>query len=447
MSDRRPPAPPGVPLLGNAVGFARDPFGFTTDAVASVGDVFRVDLPVGDHYVVANPGDAERVLVTERDAFRKTDDFALAFGDSVLAVDGEAWREQRDLLDSFFFAERIRSYLPAMRDRALGVTESWTDGDTVGLLPAMKGVTFDVLASTLLGIDPGRTDDGLRRAADDLNAYFEPVTWALPDWVPTPSRRRFDAAKATLRAEIESILDDAGRAATVDGPAPASASPPALVTALAAGLRGETGADGSPRDREAAIDQLVGLVFAGHETTALALTFTIHSLAGHPRIYRDVEAEIEAVVGDAPVGWDHLEDLDLLDRVVDESLRRYPPIHSLPRETTREVAFGEYTVPAGSEVLVSVYSLHHDGRFWSAPDTFDPSRWRERDRSADAYLPFGAGPRRCLGATFARVEARVVLVELLRRFRFERASAGELTLSPQMTTHPDGDVPVTVRRR
>ena len=446
MSDPRPPAPAGVPLLGNAVGFARDPFGFTTDAVDNVGDVFRVDLPVGDHYVVAHPDGARRVLVAERDAFEKTDDFALAFGDSVLAVDGEAWREQRDLLDPFFFARRIQSFLPAMRDRARSVTESWSDGDTVALLPAMKGVTFEILASTLLGIDPDTADDSLKRAADDLNAYFEPVTWALPDWVPTPSRRRFEAAKTTLQAEVGSILDDAGRATPADGSAPEPGSPPALVTALAAGVNRE-GSDDYPRDREAAIDQLVGLVFAGHETTALALTFTLHSLAGNPRVYRDVEAEIEAVVGDDPVEWDHLEDLELLDRVVDESLRLYPPIHSLPRETTRDVAFGEYTVPAGSEVLVSVYSLHHDERFWSAPETFDPDRWRDRDRSTEAYLPFGAGPRRCLGATFARVEARVVLVELLRRFRFERSSPGDLTLSPQMTTHPDGDVALTVRRR
>lgn len=444
MRDRRPPAPPGVPLLGNAVSFARDPFGFTTDAVDDVGDVFRVDLPVGDHYVVAHPDHAERVLVTERDAFRKTDDFALAFGDSVLAVDGEAWREQRDMLDPFFFARRIQSFLPAMRGRAQSVTASWTDGDTVALLPAMKGVTFEILASTLLGIDPDTTDEGLRSAADDLNAYFEPVTWALPDWVPTPSRRRFETAKATLRAEVESILDAAEGAAPTDGSDPGS--PPALVTALAAGVNGED-SDNYPKDREAAIDQLVGLVFAGHETTALALTFTLHSLAGNPRIYRDVEAEIDAVVGDDPVEWDHLEELECLDRVIDESLRLYPPIHSLPRTTTRDVAFGEHTVPAGSEVLVSVYSMHRDERFWSAPETFDPGRWRDRDRSADAYLPFGAGPRRCLGATFARVEARIVLVELLRRFRFERGSQNDLALSPQMTTHPDGDVPVTVRRR
>ncbi len=457
MSQDRPPAPDGLPLLGNSVPFARDPFGFTADAVAEVGDVFRIDLPVGDRYIVAHPDHAAQVLVSERDAFRKTDDFGLAFGDSVIAVDGEAWREQREFLDPFFFARRIQGFLPTMRERSTAAADALADGDRIELLPEMKRVTFDILASTLLGLDPDAMSDDLRVAADDLNAYFEPATWALPDWVPTPSRRRFRAAKSTLRTEIRSVLADADGSA----PDPSGAdAPPDLISTLAGALSGAGGRGagdghsgdgrgeaGYPRDRADVVDQLTGLVFAGHETTALALTFTLHGLAERPDLYRRVEAELDDVVGDDPIGWDHLDDLTLLDRVIDETLRQYPPVHSLPRETTRDVAFGDHVVPEGSEVLVGVYAIHHDGRFWDDPDAFDPSRWVDRDRSADAYLPFGAGPRRCLGATFARVEAQVVLATLLRRFRFESADPGELELSPQMTTQPAGPVPMRVRRR
>ena len=459
MSQDHPPAPDGLPLLGNSVPFARDPFGFTADAVAEVGDVFRIDLPVGDRYIVAHPDYAEQVLLSERDAFRKTDDFGLAFGNSVIAVDGDAWREQREFLDPFFFARRIQAFLPTMRAQAVGAADSFSDGDRIELLPAMKRVTFDILASTLLGLDPDAMSDDLRVAADDLNAYFEPATWALPDWVPTPSGRRFRAAKSTLRTEIRSVLADAGGSPPDSRPDPSGADaaeePPDLVSTLAGALSGAGGrddADGDvagdyPRDRAEVVDQLTGLVFAGHETTALALTFTLHGLAERPDLYRRVEAELDDVVGDDPIGWDHLDDLALLERVIDETLRRYPPVHSLPRETTRDVTFGDHVVPEGSEVLVGVYSIHHDDRFWNDPDAFDPSRWVDRDRSADAYLPFGAGPRRCLGATFARVEAQVVLAELLRRFRFESTDPGGLELSPQMTTQPAGPVPMRVRRR
>lgn len=446
-ADRRPPAPTGLPILGNAVGFARDPFGFTVDAVAEVGDAFRIDLPVGDRYVLAHPDHAERVLVTERDAFEKTEDFPLAFGDSVIAVGGDDWREQRDFLDPFFFASRIESYLPTMREQIVRRVDAWVDGEEVPILSAMQGLTFDILATTLLGIDAGADRDDLRAAADDLNAYFEPATWMLPDWLPTPSRRRFDAAKATLRTEIRSLLADAES----EGEDAADAERPpgvGLVETLAAGLGGDA-ADRAdyPRDRDAAVDQLIGLVFAGHETTALALTFALYCLAEHPETARRVEAELDDVVGPEPIGWEHLDDLPTLDRVVDESLRLYPPVHALPRETTRPVTFGDDVVPEGAEVLVSVFAMHRDERFWEQPSTFDPTRWRDRDRTADAYLPFGAGPRRCLGATFARVEARVALAELLRRFRFERVEDGALSLSPQMTTQPAGEVPMVVRRR
>ena len=212
MSDRRPPAPSGLPLLGNAVAFARDPFEFTLESVETVGDAFRIDLPVGDRYILAHPRYAERVLVSERDAFEKTTDFRLAFGDSVIAVDVEAWREQREVLDPFFFAREIQSFVPTMSAQVRRRAEAWEGGESIDTVAEMKGLTFDVFASTLLGLDPEAVDADLRRAADDLNGYFEPATWALPDWVPTPSRRRFESAKETLRTEIRSLLDADARA-------------------------------------------------------------------------------------------------------------------------------------------------------------------------------------------------------------------------------------------
>jgi len=438
-----PPAPDGLPLLGNGVGFARDPLTFTTDAVEDVGDVFRIDLPVGDRYVVAHPEYAERVLISERDTFEKTDDFVLAFGNSVVAVDGEDWREQREFLDPFFFASQIQSFLPTMREQVVDRAESWDDGESIATVPEMKALTFDVLATTLLGFDPDSNRGDLRRAADDLNSYFDPVTWALPNWVPTPSGRRFDAAKATLRTELSALLEEA-----------TGSDDDSLLAALAGAsgsksheTDGGNQASEYPRDADAAIDQLIGLVFAGHETTALALTFTLYCLAKNPETYDRVEAELDDVLGDEPIRWEHLDDLTTLERAFDESLRLYPPVHALPREATRAVKFDGYEVPAGAELLVSVFAMHRDERFWENPEAFDPTRWTERDRSTDAYLPFGAGPRRCIGATFASVEARVVLAELLRRYRFEYAADGELSLSPEMTNQPTGDVPMRIHRR
>jgi cytochrome P450 len=448
VTDRRPPAPDGLPLIGNTVGFARDPFGFTASAVAEHGDAVRLSLPGEDRYVLAHPDYLERALVTERDAFRKTDDFRLAFGESVIAAQGESWREQRDLLDPFFFLRRIRSYVPRMRAQATRRADSWTPGETYSMVEEMKGLAFDVLSSSLLGLDPsdGDVDGGdtadLRAAADDLNARFAPATWALPEWVPTRNRRRFDDAVSTLREEVGRLLR---RARTAPGGS-TSADEADLLSVLAAAR----GGDGYPRSDEEVSDQLVGMVFAGHETTALALTFVWYLLSRNPEVGERLRREVDAVVGDGPVEWSHLADLSYVERVIEEALRLYPPIHTLPRETTRDVEVGDHVIPQGSEVLLSVVTVHRDGRFYDDPSSFAPDRWageRASSRPEYAYAPFGAGPRRCIGRAFATVEAKLVVAEIARRYRLDWAGDGELGVRPQMTTQPVGDVPMVVRER
>ncbi|SFR70789.1 Cytochrome P450 [Halogeometricum rufum] len=430
MTPPRPPAPDGLPVLGNTVAFARSPFSFTDAAVAEHGDVVRLSILGSDRYIVAHPDLFERALVTDREAFAKTDDFRLAFGDSVLAVEGDAWREQRDLLDPFFFYRRVAEYVPAMREQAARRASSWTPGETYSMVDEMKGLTFDVLAATLLGLDRDGGGDALRRAADDLNARFAPTSWALPDWLPTPSRRRFDRAVTTLREEIDRLV----RADHDDD---------SLLSVLANAREGE----GYPRSDAAVSDQLVGVIFAGHETTALALTFAWYLLARNPGVRERVEREVDEVVGDDPVRTDHLSELTVLERIFRESMRLYPPIHTLPRETTRDVELGGYRIPAGSEALLSVVNVHRDARFFERPDRFDPDRWDRDDRHDYAYVPFGAGPRRCVGRTFATMEAKAVMAAVIKRYRLEWAGDGELGLNPQMTTQPRGEVPMTVRER
>jgi cytochrome P450 len=298
------------------------------------------------------------------------------------------------------------------------------------MVDEMKGLTFDVLAATLLGLDRDGGGDALRRAADDLNARFAPTSWALPDWLPTPSRRRFDRAVTTLREEIDRLV----RADHDDD---------SLLSVLANAREG----DGYPRSDAAVSDQLVGVIFAGHETTALALTFAWYLLARNPGVRERVEREVDEVVGDDPVQTDHLSELTVLERVFRESMRLYPPIHTLPRETTRDVELDGYRIPAGSEALLSVVNVHRDARFFERPDRFDPDRWDRDDRHDYAYVPFGAGPRRCVGRTFATMEAKAVMAAVIKRYRLEWAGDGELGLNPQMTTQPRGEVPMTVRER
>jgi cytochrome P450 len=190
------------------------------------------------------------------------------------------------------------------------------------------------------------------------------------------------------------------------------------------------------------------MVFAGHETTALALTYTWYLLARNPDVAARVYEEVDAVVGEDRPTADHLDDFSTTGRVVREAMRLYPPVHTVPRRTEREIEIGGYRLPAGAEVHLPVLLIQRDARFFDDPLAFRPDRWTgDDDRPAFAYFPFGGGPRRCIGQQFALTEATLAVASIARKYRLDWAGTGDLGLAPRMTTQPDGEVPMLIRAR
>ena len=457
----RPPSPSGLPLVGNTVAFARDPFGFAERAVADHGDVVDLDvLGTDGPYVLAHPDHVERALVDDREAFAKTADFTEAFGAGLVAVEDEEWSRQRAFLQPLFYGDAIRGYADTMVDQIERRVDRWEPGETCSVREEMTALTLDVLFATLFGRELSIASDGtdadndsrLRAAAGSLNAWFVPTSWVLPGWVPTPSRRRFAASKETLRGEVRRLLrergDGAGRSDVGDtdggsdrGPGDAGDD---LLSLLAAARSG----DGYPASRDAIEDQLVTMVFAGHETTALTLTYTWYLLARNPDVAARVRREVDAVVGDGRPTADHLDDLATTGRVVREAMRLYPPVHTVPRRAERDVEVGGYRLPAGAEVHLSAFLIHRDARFFADPLAFRPERWTgDDDRPDFAYFPFGGGPRRCIGQQFALTETTLAVASIARDYRLEWAGDGDLDLAPAMTTQPAGEVPMRIRTR
>ncbi|KAB1194223.1 cytochrome P450 [Haloferax sp. MBLA0076] len=431
---RRPPTPDGLPVLGHTIGFAVDPFGYVADLLADHGvdDVVGLDvLGMDDLYVLAHPDHFERALVTERDAFSKGDEFLAAFGDAVTAVEGDEWKRQRSTLDPFFRWGKVETYTPEMSRQIERRLETWPDSGTVPLESEMKNLTLDIIFATILGRELDVDgDERIRAAADGLNGRFSPASWVLPSWVPTPSRRRFDRSNRILREEVRDLVETANE------------------DSLAARLADALGSE-YPQTVESMEDQLVGMIFAGHETTALALTFTCYFLATHADVRERAVEEVDRVVGDGPVTAETTERLPLLERVLKESLRLYPPVHTIPRETSEPFSVGDRTIPAGTDVHLSILRLHRDERWYDDPGSFRPERWADEDeeRSKYAYLPFGAGPRSCLGRAFALTEAKLALATILRDFDVDWGADGPLEVTPEMTTQPKGSTPLVVRRR
>ncbi|MFB6305081.1 MAG: cytochrome P450 [Haloferacaceae archaeon] len=433
MSGSRPPAPSGAPLLGQTVAFVRDPLGMYGDVAAECGDVARLwVLGLGEFYALTHPDHVERVLTTDRDAFAKTRDFRVALGESVVSTEGERWRRQREALEEFFYPARVRSYADRMVDLTERRLDRWTPGERLSLHEEMSGAALDNLFGTVFDrpLDPDG-DERLRRAANGVNLWFRPSSFALPEWVPTPSRRRFRASRATLEREARRLLREAREGGGDD-----------LLSTLAALQEREE----TDLTDDEIVDQVVGLTFAGHDTTALVLTYALHHLGTHEAARERFHAELDAVLDGRPT-LDDAGDLEVTRRILHETMRLYPPVHTVPRETTRPVEFDGYRLEPGTRTHLAVWQVHRDARFWDDPESWRPSRWRDASPASKggAFVPFGAGPRTCLGRRFALLEGTLVLASVGRRFVLD--PAGPLSFDPMVTTQPADGVPVRVRSR
>ncbi|MFB6302186.1 MAG: cytochrome P450 [Haloferacaceae archaeon] len=452
MSAPRPSSLPGLPLLGHTLRFVRDPLGLYGDVAAECDDVARLRvLGIGEFYALTHPDHVERAL-TDREAFAKTEDFRIALGESVVATEGAQWRRQRDALEEFFYPAQVRSYADRMVDLTERRLDRWSAGERLSLHDEMGAVALDNLFGTLFDrpLDPGG-DERLRRAANDLNLWFRATSFALPTWVPTPSRRRFRTAVEAVEREARSLLREAREGngsdnGPGDGNGPGAGDGDAAGDDLLSTLAALRAADGTDLADAEIVDQVVGLTFAGHDTTALVLTYALHHLGTHDAVRDRFHAELDAVL-DGPPTLADVGDLDVTRRVVHETMRAYPPVHTIPRETTRAVEMGGYRLRAGTRTHLGIWGIHRDGRFWTDPASWRPSRWRtcSPESKGSAYLPFGAGPRTCLGRRFALLEATLVLAAVGRRYVVDPERP--LAFDPMVTTQPAHGVPARVRSR
>ena len=296
-----------------------------------------------------------------------------------------------------------------------------------------------VVGEALFGAELGDEVDRVEEALEDVFRGFDLLVLpfsGLRTRIPTRTVRRFRAAKA----DLDRIIDGIVAARRADGRDRGD-----LLSML---LAAQDADDGSAMTDEEVRHEVMTLFAAGLETTANALTFAWHLLARHPEAEERLRAEAAALGADP--GLDDLERLPYAQRVLLEALRLYPPGWMLARRVVEEIPLGGYVVPVGGLVLMPPYLIHRDPRFWPEPERFDPDRWAEGGGAPPhrfSYFPFGAGPRKCIGATFASVEGALILLAVVaRRVRLEAVAEEPLELHPQITLRPRGGVPMSVRR-
>jgi cytochrome P450 len=411
----------------------------------------------------------EQVLLTDADKVEKSPAekrvFGLSLANSVLIADGADWRWQRRAMAPLFRAQDIQSYLPAMLAAADAQVERWrlraasqsaASQTGAGALAAddltwtidqdMLRVTYDVILATMLvGGQSAETELILQASGD----YLARVSWELafgllrlPAWLPHPARWQMRRASAQMRGAVAAIISRRRAAATA----------PDLEQDLLGRLLAARHPDsGEPMSDALLISNLLTLLEAGHETTAKALTWTLYLLARAPDWQERVVAEVNAVAGDGPLLPEHIGRLPVTLRVLKESMRLYPPAPVIARVTTQPLQLGGHLLPIGTQIVIPIFAIHRHRKLWDDPDRFDPDRFlptAEAGRPRTQYMPFGGGPRVCIGAAFAMTEATALLATLVRaaQFRWDGRHLPEPV--SRVTLRPKGGMPlrVTLRR-
>lgn len=442
----RAPAPipelRGWTPVGNLLHLGLAPDHFWRRA-ATLGDMVRLRMPGFSAVLLRHPDLIEEVLVTKNRSFikdRLTRGLSEVVGNGLLVSEGEFWRRQRRMAQPAFHRERIARYAEQMVAAATAATSTWHEGQVIDLHAAMMDLAREVVATTLFSSEVGRAAEHVGAALDVLMARYSDWRYALvPALVrlPLAENRRFDAARARLFELVEGIIAERRRGGEDRGD---------LLSMLLA-ARDEDGAAMSDAQLR---DEVLILFLAGHETTALALSWTFVLLSRRPEVWAQLGAEVDAVLAGRPAAAADLPALRYTESVVLESMRLFPPAWSIGREATEDVEVGGVTMKPGTQLWMVQYSSHRDERFFPRPLAFEPGRWAGellRRLPRFAYFPFGGGPRLCIGNNFAMLEAVLLLATIAQRWRPQVAPADTPRPQFSITLRPRGGVRATLHRR
>jgi cytochrome P450 len=439
--------------FGSAMDFAKDPTRFLNGLADEYGDFVRFYFFGRSLYMVNNPDYIREVLVTKADAFPKADrDIAILskfLGNGLLTSGGDFHKKQRKLAQPIFHHRRIQSYGHTMVDYTNRLLDNWQDGESRQICDDMMSLTMFIVSKTLFDAnmdDMASQTEMIGHAIDDLQAISNDEYKSLyfwPEWVPTRNNRRRKAARTVIYGTIDSLIAER-RAAAVDGRVPDTGDLLSMLL-LARDDEGQSMSDNQVRD------ELVTLFAAGHETTSNALAWSWYLISQHPVVEAKLHQEIDAVLNGRLPTLEDLPDLPYTEMVLKEAMRLYPPAWTLnTRQAVEDTIVSDYLVPKDRLIFVAPYVMHRRPEFFPEPERFDPQRFTPENEKAlprYAYIPFGAGPRVCIGNAFAMMEAHLILATIAQRFRLELDPEQEVEINPLITLSPKYGLKMRVVKR
>jgi len=445
----RAPGPRGAPIFGSLFDAWRDPLKLLSEGARDHGNVVRFRFGSFQYVLVSGLNEIQHVLVKNQKNYIKSKSYQgvrLILGNGLLTSEGEFWRRQRRLAQPAFHVQRLRGLAATMARLTGDTLERWKampeSRRTLDIHDEMYRLTFRIVGQTLCSSDvegdAQAIGAALTVAVQYANDYVEQLV-RLPPWLPLPKNLRFRRALGTLDSLVYRLIEEHRAASDHESD---------LLGMLMSATDDEGSGEGMTTQQLR--DEVMTLVLAGFETTANALTWTLYLLAKHPEAARRLEQEVAEVLGGRAATFEDLPRLELTERVLQESMRLYPPAWCFEREALEADEVGGYAIPAKTTIAVCPYVLHRNPSYWQDAEKFDPDRFlpeRGAARSRFAYLPFGDGPRICIGKGFAMMEAKIVLAMIAGAFRLQLTSDQPVDVDPGITLRPKHGVPMVLAPR
>lgn len=404
-------------------------------AAIRLGNVVRFPVPGKSVFLVTHPDDLRRVMIQNAANYRKSFDYqilARLLGQGLLTSEGEIWRQDRRLQQPLFHGKALEHFFSTLLECVDALVSSWKAPTEITLEAEMTRFGLHVIGRRIVSLDIRKWSDEISWHLNVCQRQIVARGLALVDfarWLPTPGERRFEKSLAVLYRIVGELIDE--RAAM--GPGPYD-----LYSILAE--------QDYPRERMR--DQFLTLFLAGHETTAIALTWLYACIARHPEVEPRLAAEARSALGpDGRLAWDGVEKLVYTRQVIDEGLRLYPPVAFMGRESIGDDVLGGYPIPAGSIIVLCPYATHRRPDLWENADAFDPQRFTDDRRArlpACAHIPFAAGPRGCIGQHFAMLELQALVSAVALRFRLRLVDEAPIRPVPLVSLRPSRPVRMRV---
>jgi cytochrome P450 len=442
------PLTKGLPLVGSLPQLIKNPFGYLQQARETYGDLYNLNLGLSKMLILNNPRQMQHVFVDNVQNYRKGgamwDAIRAMLGNGLVVSEGSFWLRQRRMMQPQFHRQRLAALTELMvsaMNEALDTWEKSADGTKFNVAPAFNELTMKVIVRTLFGtgLDSEEMDKVSKALDYSVNYILKAIVLnSLPSWMPAPGRNEFEKSIKQIDETVYRIIADSRQNRGAENH---------LMAMLLDMVDDETGEGMTDQQLR---DEVTTLFLAGYETTSIALTWALDFLTHRPEIMEKLQAEVDTALGDRLPTFADLMKLPYSRMILQETLRIRPSAWQLPRTAVEDDEIDGYPIPAGTNLIGLIYMCHYHPEEWDNPEVFNPDRFqpeKTEKRHKFAYMPFGAGQRKCIGMDFALMEGQLALAMVAQRYKLTKTS--ENLAEPQLSTtlRPKGGVVVKLEKR